>query len=147
MGYVNNSDIEAWMGAESYVELTDDDGTGSEDESKVDDARLGAEGEANSYLATRYAVPVYVKEEPEVEAALRSFILDLVSYRLHSRRPPVPADIVRRREEAVTWLGRVASGIVQLPAAAAVAESGALGTLGETVGPERTMTRESLRDV
>ncbi len=147
MGYVNNSDIEAWMGAESYVELTDDDGTGAADESKVDDARLGAEGEANSYLATRYAVPVYVKKEPEVEAVLRSFILDLVSYRLHSRRPPVPADVVRRREEAVTWLGRVASGIVQLPAAAAVTESGALGTLGETVGPERTMTRESLRDV
>lgn len=147
MSYVTNSDVEAWMGAESYVELTDDGGTGVADEKKVDEALLGGEGEANSYLATRYAVPVVITEEPEVEAVLRSFILDLVSYRLHSRRPPVPPDIVRRREDAVTWLGRVASGIVQLPSAVPVSESGALGTLGETVGPQRTMTRETLDDL
>jgi len=71
----------------------------------------------------------------------------MVSYRLHCRRPPVPADIVRRREDAVMWLGRVASGIVQLPSAAAVTESSALGTLGEAVGPQRTMTRETLDDL
>jgi len=147
MSYITNNDIAAWMGSEAYVELTDDEVTGAADEKRVDEARLGAEGEANSYLATRYAVPVSIAQEPEVEAVLRSFILDLATYRLHSRRPPVPPDIVRRREDAVTWLGRVASGIVQLPSAAAVSESGSLGTLGESVGPRRTMTRDTLENM
>ena len=107
---------------------------------------MGAEGEANSYLATRYQVPVDVSSDPEVSAVLRTFVLDLAAYRLHSRRPPVPEDIVRRREEAVTWLSRVASGVVQMPAAKVLAENPALGKLGEADGPERTMTREGLED-
>ncbi len=101
----------------------------------------------SSYLATRYQVPVDVSSDVEVAAVLRTFVLDLAAYRLHSRRPPVPADIVRRREEAVTWLGRVASGIVQLPAAETLNENPALGTLGLAIGPRRTMTREGLDDL
>jgi len=147
MSYITNSDIEAWLGTESYIELTDDAGSGSADTAKVDEARLGAEGEANSYLATRYEVPVDIASEPEVEAVLRSFVLDLAAYRLHSRRPPVPEDIVRRREEAVTWLGRVASGVVQMPAAVTPRENPALGSLGQAEGPLRVMTRESMEDL
>jgi phage gp36-like protein len=146
MAYVTNEDIEAWLGSEAYIALTDDSGTGSADTTKVVEARLGAEGEANSYLSTRYAVPVDVSSEPEIEAVLKSFVVDLVSYRLHSRRPPVPDDVVRRREEAITWLSRVASGVVQLPASVALKESTVLGTLGEAAGPERAMTREGMRD-
>lgn len=147
MAYVTNTDIETWLGTQAYIGLTDDSGSGMADEAKVDEARFGAEGEANSYLATRYKVPVDVSSEPEVSAVLKSFILDLVSYRLHSRRPPVPDDIVRRRDEAVTWLSRVSSGIVQLPSALAVIENPALGLLGRATGPDRQMTRESLEDL
>lgn len=147
MSYVTNADIEAWLGTQTVVELTDDAGTGVIDTAKLDEAKLGAEGEANSYLATRYQVPVDVSSEPDVQAVLKSFILDLASYRLHSRRPPVPTDIVRRREEAVVWLGRVASGMVQLPATLAVPENSALGILGQAAGPQRQMTRDALEDV
>ena len=147
MSYITNADIEAWLSTETYIELTDDDGSGSADPAKVDEARMGAEGEANSYLATRYQVPVGVSSDPEVSAVLRTFVLDLVAYRLHSRRPPVPEDIVRRREEAVTWLSRVASGVVQMPAAKVLAENPALGKLGQAKGPERTMTREGMEDL
>ncbi len=147
MSYLTNADIDAWLGTQTVVELTDDDGNGVIDTAKLDEARLGAEGEANSYLATRYQVPVEVSSEAEVQAVLKSFILDLVAYRLHGRRLPVPVDIVRRREEAVVWLGRVASGMVQLPSALAVLENPALGILGQTVGPKRQMTRDALEDV
>ena len=58
MSYLANSDIEKRLGAAAYVQLTDDEGTGSANQDRVDEARLGAEGEANSYLARRYAVPV-----------------------------------------------------------------------------------------
>ncbi len=101
----------------------------------------------SSYLATRYQVPVDVSGDVEVAAVLRTFVLDLAAYRLHSRRPPVPVDVVRRREEAVTWLGRVASGVVQLPSAETLRENPALGTIGQTVGPLRTMTRDGLDDL
>ena len=144
MAYITNIDIESWLGAETCVELTDDAGTGAADAAKVNEARLGAEGEADSYLATRYRTPVDVSGHPEVAAVLRAFVLDLAAYRLHSRRPPVPDDVVRRHEEAVTWLARVASGIVQLPAAAALLENPTLGIVGQAEGPPRVMTREEL---
>lgn len=146
MSYVTNSDIQSRLGSQAYIQLTDDAGSGSADTAKVDEARLGAEGEVNSYLATRYATPVDLTNEPEVQAVLKSFVLDLVSYRLHSRRPPVPADMVRRREEAVTWLSRVASGIVQLPSAITLAESASMGSLPQSAGPARSMTRENLEN-
>ena len=147
MTYITNSDLEAWLGTETYIELTDDVGSGSADPAKANEARLGAEGEANSYLATRFAVPVEVSSDAEAAAVLRTFVLDLAAYRLHSRRPPVPADVVRRREEAVTWLGRVAAGIVQLPAGVAPRENPALGIIGVAEGPEREMTREELQQL
>ncbi|MBN2560661.1 MAG: DUF1320 domain-containing protein [Phycisphaerae bacterium] len=147
MTYITNADIEAWLGTETYIELTDDAGSGSADPVKVDEARLGAEGEANSYLATRYRVPVDASSDAEVAAVLRIFVLDVAAYRLHSRRPPVPEDVVRRREEAVTWLSRVASGIVQMPSATPLAENPTLGMLGRAEGSDRVMTREGLEDV
>ena len=147
MAYITNADIESWLGTEAYIELTDDDGSGSAEAARVDEARHGAEGEANSYLATRYAVPVDVSAQPEAAAVLRAFVLDLAAYRLHSRRPPVPADVVRRREEAVTWLGRVVAGIVQLPAGAAPRENPALGMIAKADGPARVMTRAELQDL
>lgn len=144
MAYITNEDIQSRIGPAAYVQLTDDTGTGSADTAKVDEARLGAEGEANSYLAARYAVPVDLTGEAQLAATLKSFVLDIAAYRLHTRRPPVPDDIVRRREEAVTWLVRVASGLVQLPAALALAENGALGIVARAVGPSRSMTRETM---
>lgn len=144
MAYITNEDIELRIGPAAYAQLTDDTGTGSADTAKVDEARLGAEGEANSYLAARYAVPVDLTGEAQLAATLKSFVLDIAAYRLHTRRPPVPDDIVRRREEAVTWLVRVASGLVQLPSALALAENGALGVVARAVGPSRTLTRETM---
>ncbi|QDV91714.1 hypothetical protein RAS2_28180 [Phycisphaerae bacterium RAS2] len=144
MAYITNSDIESWVGPAAYVQLTDDAGSGSANAARVDEARLGAEGEANSYLAARYAVPVDLTSEPEVGSVLRCFVLDLAAYRLHSRKPPVPGDVVRRREEAVTWLARVASGLVQLPSSLALRGNAALGIAGESAGPDRAMTRDTL---
>lgn len=147
MAYINNSDITTWMGSATVVQLTDDTGSGAADAAKITEARVGAEGEVNSYLATRYAVPVDLTGEPEVSAVLRTFVLDLAAYRLRSRRPPVPADVVRRRDEAIEWLARVASGLVQLPAALAPRSPTSLGTLASAGGGARTMTRDTLEQL
>lgn len=147
MSYVTNSDITNWMGSATVIQLTADGGSGSANEDRITEARQGAEGEANSYVARRYATPVVLTGESEVAAVLRTFVLDLAAYRLHGRKPPIPPDVVRRREEAIEWLARVASGLVQLPAVAAPASPTSLGTLANVGGGERMMTRDALEQI
>jgi len=146
MSYITNSDIEKRLGAAAYVQLTDDTGSGSADVAKVDEARLGAIGEADSYLAVRYQTPVDLTAHPELAAVLKSFVLDLAEYRLHNRRPPVPPDVVRRHSESLGWLARVAGGSVHLPAITAVAADSSRAPLAEVVGPVRVFTRDDVDD-
>ncbi|MCB9853520.1 MAG: DUF1320 domain-containing protein [Phycisphaerales bacterium] len=147
MAYVSNADIQALLGTAATIELTDDAGSGTINASILTTARIGAEGEANSYFATRYRVPVELSNEAEVAAVIQTFVLDLAVYRLHSRKPPIPDDIVRRRQEAVAWLSRVADGRVRLPSIALLQDNDAAGLIGKATGPTRTMTRESLDDI
>jgi len=142
MAYATNADIEQRMGSLLYVQLTDDAGVGAADESKVTAARLAAEAEVNSYLGRRYSVPVDTTNESEVQAVLCSITLDLVEYRLHARRPPVPAEVATRRAAAVDWLRRVADGRAVLPSAAELPLSSSGGLTAAAVGPRRSWTRD-----
>jgi phage gp36-like protein len=147
MSYITNTDIENFLGTLVYVQLTDDTGTGSADTTKVSQARLGAEGEVNSYLATRYQVPVNITGESETGEVIKTFALSLAAYRLHSRRSPVPTDIIRRHDEALAWLSRVAAGIVQLPSTVALPITTSVGLVTDSQISSRTMTRSELEDV
>jgi phage gp36-like protein len=144
MAYVTNSDIEDRLGSAAYVQLTDDDGDSVADAAVVDEARLAAEGELNSYLARRYHVPVDLTAHADLADVLKSFALDLVECRLRGRRPPVPPEALRRRAEAIEWLARVASGAIDLPSAARVAANDARGSLGVATGEARLLTRDEL---
>ncbi len=144
MAYVTNNDIEERLGTAAYIQLTDDTGSGSADIDKVDEARLGAEGEVNSYLGRRYAVPIDLAAHAEVADVLKSFVLDLVEYRLHSRRPPVPGAVSSKRNQAIAWLDRVAKADVILPSVEPIAENPAKGLAAETSSNERVFTRDEL---
>lgn len=146
MGYITNSDIEERVGSVAHVQLADDDGNGVADVGVVDEARLGAEGEVNSYLGRRYSVPISLTIHPELADMLASITLDLAEYRLRLRRPPVPEDARRRRDQAIEWLTRVAEGRIELPSAVGVAASSARGTIAATVGEKRLLTRDELND-
>jgi phage gp36-like protein len=146
MGYITNADIEERLGTAAYVQLTDDDGNGVADVGVVDEARLGAEGEVNSYLGRRYSVPVSLTTHPDLADVLASFTLDLAEYRLRLRRPPVPDDARRRRDQAIEWFTRVAEGRIDLPSAVGVAASTARGTIAATTGEKRLLTRDELAD-
>ena len=147
MSYTTNADIEERLGSTAYVQLTDDTGSGSADEDKVTEARLAGEGEVNSYLGRRYGVPVDVTGNEELAGVLKSVTLDLAEYRLHARRPPVPEAIRRKRESAVQWLQRVASGAAVLPASSELATNPAGGITGEVTGATRIMSREKLENL
>ena len=144
MAYITNSDIQERLGSAAYVQLTDDDGNGVADVGVVDEARLAAEGEVNSYLARRYEVPIDLSAHPELADILASMALDLVEYRLRLRRPPVGQSAQQIRAEAVAWLTRVADGRIDLPSATPVATNTNRGPLGATTGEERLLTRDEL---
>jgi phage gp36-like protein len=146
MSYVTNFDIEERLGSVAYVQLADDDGNGVADVGVVDEARLGAEGEVNSYLGRRYSVPISLTTHPDLADVLASFTLDLAEYRLRLRRPPVPDDARRRRDQAIEWLTRVAEGRIELPSAVGVAASSARGTIAAVTGEKRVLTRDELSD-
>ena len=116
MAYLTNDDLIARVGTVAAVQLTTDSGA-EVDTDVLDEARLGAEGEANGYLAKRYQVPVNLTEHADLAATLKSMVLDLAVYKLMGRRPPVPPDQRTAREDAVKWFERISEGKIVLPAA------------------------------
>ncbi len=146
MAYVTNADIQERLGNATYVQLADDDGNGQADVGVVDEARLGAEGEVNSYLARRFGVPIDLAVHADLADLLASITLDLAEYRLRARRPPISEDARRRRTEAVAWLPRVPAGSIELPSATSVASNATRGSLGAITGEERLLSRDELAD-
>ena len=142
MSYATHSDVQQRMGSVAYVQLTDDAGTGAADEAKVTEARSAAESEVNSYLGRRYAVPINVAAHAELQSLLRSVTLDLVEYRLHSRRPPVPADVAVKRTAGIDWLQQVAVGKAVLPSLTELAGRASEGVVAEVSGSSRVWSRE-----
>ena len=145
MAYASLTDLEQRLGSTVYVQLTDDAGTGAADSDVANEAMQGAEGEANSYLGLRYAVPVALSGEEQLAAVLKSVTLDLAEYRLHARRPTMPEGVRQRREAAVRWLQLVAGGQAVLPSSRELADNPALGMTGEVVGSPRVLTRKEMK--
>lgn len=146
MAYITNADIEQRLGSDTYVQLADDDGDGTADVGVVNEARIGAEGEVDSYLARRFQLPIDLAAHADIAGVLASFALDLVEYRLRLRRPPVPKDAVDRHARAIEWLKRVADGTIDLPSAAGLAANTARGPVAETTGNQRVLSRDELSD-
>jgi phage gp36-like protein len=138
VSYITNSDIELRLGTTRYVELTDDAGTGSPNPAVADEARLGAEGEVNSYLAQRYAVPVNIATYTDAGGAIKSAALDLTEHRLHARRRDVPGYVTQKRDAAIRWLQAVAGGSASLPTVPTI------GLRAAATGEERVMSRDEL---
>lgn len=146
MSYLTNAMLEVRVGAAALAQLADDDGDGVADDAVVEEVRLAAEAEVNSYLGSRYAVPLDLSVLPDLAGLVRSVALDLAEYRLRVRRPPVPAEALRRRAEAIDWLTKAATGAVVLPAEG-VATTAARGIVAAATGEERVLTHEELEQV
>jgi phage gp36-like protein len=139
-------DIAERLGGGALVQLADDNGDGVADTAVVDEARLGAEGEVNSYLARQYSTPIDLTVHPELADLLASVTLDIAEDRLRSRRPPVAEDAVRRIAQTRIWLQRVAAGEAELPAWSPVSVSTLRGTVATSFGEDRLLSRDELAD-
>lgn len=144
MAYVTNEDIERRLGAQTYVQLTDDDGDGNANEDVVNEARAGAEAEVNSYLAQRYAVPIDLDAHPELAPLLLSIVLDLVEFRLRTRRPPMAAEFLALHQRALKWLQDVSAGRIRAPSASGMAPNATEGDSARAIGEERRLTLDEL---
>jgi phage gp36-like protein len=146
MSYITNADIQERLGNDTYVSLTDDNRDGAADVGVVDEARLAAEGEVNSFLARRYRVPIDLTLHPELGDLVASVTLDVAEYRLRLRRPPVSEDARRRHAQTLDWLSRVADGRIDLPSIIPPATGTARGIVVQISGEERLLSREELAD-
>jgi phage gp36-like protein len=144
MAYISNADIEERLGSDAYVQLTDDDGDGVADVGVVDEARQGAEGEVDSCLAKRYKVPVDVESDGELAALLASIALDLVEFRLRSRRPPIPDEAKAQAKRAREWLQDVANGTAELASAERLESGYVPGPISQSSGEPRMLSHDEL---
>lgn len=143
MAYATLEDMKKLIPLESLMQLSDDEGLGAVNQSRVDEAIASADAEIDAYLGGRYAVPL-AGPVPDV---IRKVSIDMAVYNLYSRRveemPPVRLE---RYKSAVRMLESIAKGIVSLGVDAAVAspvnDTGGAETNKET--DTNVFSRESL---
>lgn len=142
MAYITKDDIRIRLGNAAYVQMSDDEMTGSADEAVVDECRAAAEGELDSHLAVRHVTPIDVTAHPDLASLLKSVALDLAEYRMRLRRPPVAPDATRRHSLTADWLRRVAAGTIALPGSPTPT---AREPVAQVRGAARVLTRDELK--
>ena len=138
--YSTLDDIKKLLPEETIIQLTDDEGLGTINQDRVDEAIKTADAEINGYCAVRYAVPFAT-----VPALVKGLSVEIAIYYLHTRRT-VPEKIEKRYEKAVARLKDIARGLLALgvdPPPAAPATGGA-----ESNKPvnDRVFTRDTLKE-
>lgn len=146
MPYALEADIVALYGQRELDIVADLDGDGTADTDAVARAIEAAEGEVNTHLAARYALPL-----PSVPAILKQLTVDVALYRLAGQANARTEEHRTRYEDAVAMLKRVAEGKAELPFEAdpnADPENPFTGQGPDPVvieGPARIFTREKMR--
>lgn len=102
---------------DEVIRLTDGTEAGAIDYDVVDEVLDDAEGEVNSYLATRVAIPVDTTGETVLAARLKSVVLDIAQYKLISRKGVVSEPKRMLHDNAILWLQNVSTGKAELPTA------------------------------
>lgn len=110
MAYSTLQDIKKAIPEDTLMQLTDDEGTGSVNASRVAEAIASADATIDSYCASRYAVPFGT-----VPAVVKKISVDLAIYDLYSRRvEEIPAARADRYKNAIRLLEGIAKGAITL---------------------------------
>jgi len=109
MAYCTQDDVESRIGREDLTALADHNGDGAPDADVVTQAIASADAVIDSYLGTRFDVPV--SPAPEV---LKTRAVSLAVYFLRLGRDSVTEDARRQYEDDVAWLREVVQGTVTL---------------------------------
>lgn len=98
MPYSAVNDVSGLMTEEALIELTDDEGAGTADYSKVESAISEADSAIESHLAGRYSLPLTASE------ALRRLSADLAGYFLYARLGGNVPEVWREKYKAALGL-------------------------------------------
>jgi len=144
MAYSVQSDLAKLITPAQLAQLTDDDGDGYADTPVISEGIAEADAEIDSYLGSRYTVPV----PAPVPALLRNFSVAIALWKLYSRRG-LSNDARRQAyQDAIAHLKLLADGRAQLPAAAGgeVASDAADYPEASTIESDREYTRGKKSD-
>ena len=111
MSYSVLDDINKAITAATVIELTDDEGTGLVNEARVNEAIARADSHIDSYIGTRYTVPVVSVPVPEI---LNTFSVDMAVYDLFSRKLEVPKVFDDKYNHAIKHLKDISSGVASI---------------------------------
>jgi phage gp36-like protein len=104
MAYCTEDDLLQMIPASELAALTTESGD-EPDAEVVNGAINKADGEIDSYVGSRYAVPL-----SPVPAQVQALSVDLALHHLYARRSIVPPVRKEKYEAAVAWLRQVAAG-------------------------------------
>jgi phage gp36-like protein len=136
--YATQQDMIDAYGSDAVTLAADRDGDGQADAGVVDEALLFATEFINSYLGAKYTLPLAT-----VPAVLPPVCVDIALYRLSQRPGAMTDEMKDRYEKAVSWLDRVARGIVSLGVDPSPPSQGGGGV--QLVSGPRRFTRDSLK--
>lgn len=145
MAYLELQDLIDELGEDTLVQLTDDEGTGEINETRVLKAIEFAKGTFDAYARSRYSLPV--PATPFVKAAN----LDLAIFHLYKSRTSLPEGVYKVREaaykEAMQLLKDIQCGKAGLdvPAAEETVETPANSDRILTNASRQKFTDEALR--
>lgn len=107
MAYVTEQDLVDRFGEDELIQLTDRNGTGAVDQDVLLRAIDDAQAEVDSYLSTRYAVPL-----TPVPTVLALHAANVVRYRLYE--DGATEEVEKRYKQSIAWLKDVSSGRAHL---------------------------------
>lgn len=116
--YATVQDIIDRYGEEALLLLADRDGDGTVDQEVVDRARADAGALIDSYLATKYELPLTTMPPVLVPLAV-----DIIVYRLASEADVATEERRQRYDDALATLTRISKGAVSLGLADPPAQS------------------------
>ena len=137
--YCTRDDLRTRFGEIELRQIAAADSGHGTDETRIARALADATGEVDTYLGTRYPVPLAT-----VPDAIARVAADIARYRLYDQA--APEEVRRRYEDAVSLLRRIASGDVRIQALEAPAGA-ANSPAARIVSAPRRMTRAGLEDL
>ena len=139
MTYATRDHIKEVTPERDLLLLTDFDGAADAvDDTKLDAALTDATAEINGYISKRVTLPL-----PETPDMLRVVCRELAIYRLHANVGRVTETQEKLRDAAISFLKQVQDGKTSIGDDQDTVQTSEGAVTAE--GPERVMTRESLK--
>jgi len=110
--YCSLDDIKKLLPEDILEQLTDDEGLGTINQARVDEAIAGADAEIDGYLGGRYSVPLSAATE-----IVKKLSVDIAIYNLYSRAVAsgtIPELRSERYRNAIKQLEGVSKGMISI---------------------------------